>query len=57
MSEIETIVWFKIQQVQPKEKLAEGSLEKFMETFGAWENDRTDEELIKEIYESRSFYN
>lgn len=34
-----------------------GKLEKFMEDIGAWEDDRTDEEIIKEIYESRSFSN
>lgn len=45
------------QQVQPKETAAEHKLEKFMEKFGAWEDDRTDEEIIKEIYESRSFSN
>lgn len=42
------------QQVQPKETLTEHYLEKFMETFGAWEDDRTDEEIIKEIYDARS---
>ncbi|MFB2933831.1 type II toxin-antitoxin system HicB family antitoxin [Aerosakkonemataceae cyanobacterium BLCC-F154] len=34
-----------------------GKLEKIMEDIGAWEDDRTDEEIIKEIYESRSFSN
>ena len=53
----EEMINLPIQQVQPKEKLAECSLEKFMETFGAWEDDRTDEEIIKEIYETRSFSN
>lgn len=45
------------QQVKPKDTSAEHYLEKFMETFGAWEDDRTDEEIIKDIYDSRSFSN
>ncbi len=40
-------------QLQPQEISKEHSLEKFMETFGAWEDDRTDEEIIKEIYDVR----
>ncbi|HAX80219.1 MAG TPA: hypothetical protein DCY88_31375 [Cyanobacteria bacterium UBA11372] len=46
-----------IQQVQPKEISTQHTLEKFMETFGAWEDERTDEEIIKDIYDSRSFSN
>lgn len=42
-----------IQQVQPQQR-TEHPLEKFMETFGAWEEDRTDEEIIQDIYENRS---
>lgn len=45
------------QQVQPQATVTEHKLEKFMEKFGAWEDDRTDEEIIKEIYDSRSFSN
>jgi hypothetical protein len=33
------------------------SLEAFMETFGAWEDERTTEEIIKDIYDSRSTSN
>ncbi|KYC42916.1 hypothetical protein WA1_12425 [Scytonema hofmannii PCC 7110] len=29
-------------------------LEMFMESFGAWEDDRTPEEIAKDIYETRS---
>ena len=29
-------------------------LEAFIETFGAWEDERTDEEIIKDIYDSRT---
>ncbi|GAA6620262.1 hypothetical protein [Scytonema sp. NUACC26] len=32
-------------------------LEMFMESFGAWEDDRTPEEIVKDIYESRSTSN
>ncbi len=32
-------------------------LEAFMETFGAWLDDRTTEEIIKDIYDSRSMSN
>ncbi|MFB2894240.1 hypothetical protein ACE1CI_15120 [Aerosakkonemataceae cyanobacterium BLCC-F50] len=45
------------QQVQPKTTATEHHLEKFMEKFGAWEDDRTDDEIIQEIYDSRSFSN
>lgn len=37
------------QQAQIKETSTKHSLDKFMETFGAWEDDRTDEEIIKDI--------
>jgi hypothetical protein len=53
----EEMINLSTQQVQPKETATEYKLEKFMETFGAWEDDRTDEEIIKEIYDSRSFSN
>jgi hypothetical protein len=43
------------QQIEPQATATEHKLEKFMEKFGAWEDDRTDEEIIKEIYDSRSF--
>lgn len=43
-----------IKKLQNKETLIEHPLEKFIETFGAWEDDRTDEEIIKDIYDSRS---
>jgi len=46
-----------IQQLQTEETSTQHPLEKFMETFGAWEDDRTDEEIIKDIYDSRSFSN
>lgn len=36
-------------QVQSKESLAEHPLENFIETFGAWEDERTTEEIIKDI--------
>jgi len=32
-------------------------LDNFMEIFGAWEDERRDEEIIKDIYDSRSFSN
>ena len=41
------------QQVQPKETATEHPPEKFMEDFGAWEDDRTTEEIIKDIYDRR----
>jgi hypothetical protein len=43
------------QQVQPKEIPTPHPLDNFMEIFGAWEDERTDEEIIKDIYDSRSF--
>ncbi|MFB2921798.1 MULTISPECIES: hypothetical protein [Aerosakkonema] len=45
------------QQLQSEKTSKEPSLDNFMETFDAWEDDRTDEEIIKDIYDSRSFYN
>jgi len=33
------------------------SLEKLIETFGAWEDDRTTEDIIKDIYDSRTISN
>ncbi len=42
-----------IQQVQLQET-TEHPFEKFMEIFGAWEDDRTDEKIIQDIYENRS---
>jgi len=53
----EEIINLPTQQVQPQATATEHKLEKFMEKFGAWEDDRTDEEIIKEIYDSRSFSN
>ena len=44
------------QQLQSEKASKAHSLEKFMETFGTWEDDRTDEEIIKNIYDSRSFF-
>lgn len=32
-------------------------LEAFMEKFGAWEDERTSEEIVKDIYESRTISN
>ncbi|MGB5959549.1 MAG: hypothetical protein WBG73_02725 [Coleofasciculaceae cyanobacterium] len=40
-------------QVQSEKSPAEHPLENFIETFGAWEDERTTEEIIKNIYESR----
>lgn len=40
-------------QIQSKESPAEHPLENFIETLGAWEDERTTEEIIKDIYESR----
>jgi hypothetical protein len=45
------------QQIQSETTLTEHPLEKFMEKFGDWEDDRTDEEIIKDIYDSRSISN
>jgi hypothetical protein len=53
----EEMMSLKSQQVQQKEISPQHPLEKFMETFGAWEDERTDEEIIKDIYDSRSFSN
>ena len=53
----EEIINLSTQQVQPQETLTEHPLERFMEKFGAWEDDRTDEEIIKDIYDSRSVSN
>ncbi len=33
------------------------SLETLIETFGAWEDDRTTEDIIKDIYDSRTISN
>ena len=43
----------KHRQVQPEEPPATHPLENFIEKFGAWEDERTTEEIIKDIYESR----
>lgn len=43
----------KYPQVQPEESPIENPLDNFIETFGAWEDERTTEEIIKDIYESR----
>lgn len=40
-------------QVEPEKSPAEHPLETFIEEFGAWEDERTTEEIIKDIYESR----
>lgn len=40
-------------QIQSEEVPIEHPLENFIETFGAWEDERTTEEIIKDIYESR----
>lgn len=53
----EEMVNFSSQQLQSEKTSKEHPIEKFMETFGAWEDDRTDEEIIKDIYDSRSFSN
>lgn len=39
-------------QIQPEE-VPTHPLETFIEKFGAWEDERTTEEIIKDIYESR----
>ena len=39
--------------VKPEESPAAHPLENFIEKFGAWEDERTTEEIIKDIYESR----
>ena len=36
----------------PKEK--NNKKERFLKTFGSWEDDRTAEDIIKDIYSSRS---
>jgi hypothetical protein len=43
----------KHQQIKPEKSVLDHPLENFIETFGAWEDDRTTEEIIKDIYESR----
>ncbi|NMG22054.1 ribbon-helix-helix domain-containing protein [Brasilonema bromeliae] len=41
--------------IMPSEDIpTEHPLETFMESFGAWEDERTPEEIIKEIYDSRT---
>ena len=41
------------RQVKPEESPAAHPLENFIEKLGAWEDERTTEEIIKDIYESR----
>ena len=41
------------RQVKPEESLAAHPLENFIDKLGAWEDERTTEEIIKDIYESR----
>lgn len=42
----------------PGEKLEANEFpQAFLETFGSWEDDRTSEEIIEDIYASRNFYN
>ena len=53
----EEIINWSNQQVQSEATLREHPLEQFMEKFGAWEDDRTDEEIIKDIYDSRRISN
>ncbi len=40
-------------QLEPEDSPTEHQLESFIEKFGAWEDERTTEEIIKDIYESR----
>ena len=40
-----------------KAPLATHPLENFMETFGAWDDKRTTDEIIKDIYDSRTSSN
>ncbi len=40
--------------VKMEETLKQHPLDTFMETLGAWEDERTTEEIIKDIYESRT---
>jgi hypothetical protein len=47
------LISLKYPQLQPKESPAAHPLENFIEKFGAWEDERTTEEIIKNIYESR----
>ena len=53
----EEIISLKRQQLKPEEISGKHPLETFIEIFGAWEDDRTDEEIIKEIYDSRGSSN
>ncbi|NMG07505.1 hypothetical protein [Brasilonema sp. UFV-L1] len=44
--------------IMPSEDVpTEHPLETFMESFGAWEDERAPEEIIKEIYDSRTISN
>ena len=43
----------KYRQVKPEETPVAHPLETFIEKFGAWEDERPTEEIIKDIYESR----
>ncbi len=44
--------------IMPSEAIPKAhKLEAFMETFGTWSDDRTTEEIIKDIYDSRSMSN
>ena len=40
---------------QGKQKTKNEKTAKFLELSGTWQDDRTTEEIIKEIYESRTF--
>lgn len=43
----------KHRQVKPEESPAAHPLENFIDKFGAWEDESTNEEIIQDIYESR----
>lgn len=47
------LMTLKHPQVQPEEPPADHPIETFIEKFGAWEDNRTTEKIIKDIYESR----
>lgn len=40
-------------QLEPEDSPTEHQLDNFIEKFGVWEDERTTEEIIKDIYESR----
>lgn len=46
----------KHRHVQPEKPPSQHPLENFIEKIGAWEDERTTEEIIKDIYESRIIY-